>query len=138
MKPWLIAALVAAVTWGVQYAVTGARLRATPPLVSLAYYSWGGALAFTLLALLRGDDLRVPPAERAPLLVVVLLGVVANACIMVAIRGRNATQASLIEISYPLFVMLAAWVLYGETHLTPRVAAGAGLMLAGAALVNTT
>ena len=52
-----------------------------------------------------------------------------------AVRGRNATLASLIEISYPAFVALFAWLLFREWQINAGVLAGAALVLAGTTLI---
>jgi len=51
------------------------------------------------------------------------------------VRGRNATLASLIEISYPAFVAIFAWLLFREWQLNAGVLAGAALVFAGTALI---
>ena len=53
----------------------------------------------------------------------------------VSIGGKNATLASLIEISYPAFVALFAFLLYREVHFNASVLLGAALVFAGVALI---
>lgn len=50
-------------------------------------------------------------------LIVTVLFLVANALILVAIKSKNATVASLIEISYPIFVILFSYLFYKNIHL---------------------
>ena len=54
---------------------------------------------------------------------------------VVAVRGRNATLASLIEISYPVFVALFAWLLFREIHVNASVVVGGLLVFAGVCLI---
>jgi drug/metabolite transporter (DMT)-like permease len=51
------------------------------------------------------------------------------------VRGRNATLASLIEISYPAFVAVFAWLLFREWQLNAGVLLGALLVFAGCTLI---
>ena len=52
-----------------------------------------------------------------------------------AVRGRNATLASLIEISYPAFVAVFAWLLFREWQLNAGVLFGAVLVVTGSVLI---
>ena len=52
-----------------------------------------------------------------------------------AISDKNATLASLIEISYPVFVALFAWLLFRQVHLNASVLVGALLVFAGVAVI---
>lgn len=50
-------------------------------------------------------------------IIVTVLFLVANALILVAIKSKNATVASLIEISYPIFVVLFSYIFWKNIHL---------------------
>lgn len=52
-----------------------------------------------------------------------------------AIGGKNPTLTSLIEISYPLFVLLFTWLFFREVPLNIMAALGALLVLSGVALI---
>lgn len=137
--PWYVAALGAAMAWGVHY-----------PLIdhALKRLSWVSVFVLTLLPLLvvaplyhrqLAADFAVLRAldwsERAPILAIVLTSAAGAVLLLLSIAGKNATLAALIEISYPVFVVLFAWLLFGEYHLTPRVMLGAGLVFAGVLLI---
>jgi drug/metabolite transporter (DMT)-like permease len=66
---------------------------------------------------------------------VILVGCGSTLLIFAAIAAGTATQASIIEITYPVFVALFAALLYGEASLTPQLLGGGLLILAGVALV---
>jgi drug/metabolite transporter (DMT)-like permease len=137
--PWYVAALGAAMAWGVHY-----------PLVdhALKRLSWVSVFVLTLLPLLvvaplfhkqLAADFAVLRAldwsARAPILAIMLTSAAGAVLLFLSIAGKNATLAALIEISYPVFVVLFAWLLFGEYHLTPRVMLGAGLVFAGVLLI---
>ena len=52
-----------------------------------------------------------------------------------AISGKNATLASLIEMTYPVFVVLFAYLFYRQVHVTPSVMIGGFMILVGAGLI---
>jgi drug/metabolite transporter (DMT)-like permease len=55
--------------------------------------------------------------------------------IFFAIGAKNATVASLIEISYPLFVAFFAWLLFRESQLNWSVLIGGAMILGGVFVV---
>jgi drug/metabolite transporter (DMT)-like permease len=52
-----------------------------------------------------------------------------------AINEKNATLASLLEISYPLFIILFTAIFFRQVHLDPIGIVGAVLILFGCVLV---
>jgi drug/metabolite transporter (DMT)-like permease len=52
-----------------------------------------------------------------------------------AMGAKNPTLVSLIEISYPLFVVLFAWIFFREMQLNPRTLFGGLLVLFGVAVI---
>jgi hypothetical protein len=52
-----------------------------------------------------------------------------------AIQSKNATLSTLIEISYPIFIILLGWILFKQNHLTPSVLIGGGLIFTGIAVI---
>lgn len=137
--PWYLAALAAAVVWGVHY-----------PLVdhALKKLSLPGVLVLTTLPVvalvplfarpLRSDIGVLAAADwpsRLLLLTPALTSVAGAALLYAAIDTKNATLASLIEISYPAFVALFAWLLFRETHLTANALLGGALIMSGVVLI---
>jgi drug/metabolite transporter (DMT)-like permease len=55
--------------------------------------------------------------------------------VYLAITGKNATLASLIEMTYPLFVVIFAYVFYRQMHVTPSVFVVGLMILIGAGLI---
>ena len=49
--------------------------------------------------------------------------------------AKNPTLVSLIEISYPLFVVLFTWIFFREMQLNPVTCVGGLLVLAGVAVI---
>ena len=51
--------------------------------------------------------------------------------IALSIVSKNATIAGMIEISYPLFIALFAYLIFRESELNWGIAAGGALIMAG-------
>lgn len=138
---WIVYALLASAVWGLDYVLAEKFYRQhVSPLSLLALQSLIAALVFVPLALTRGlateirniGDLQVPRWQ----IPVVLLGFLAgNYLIACAIQAKNATLASLIEISYPLPIILFSLLFIGSTHVTPSVMVGGGLIVAGVVII---
>ena len=137
--PWYLYALGAAVVWGIHYPLVDYALKR----FSLATVLFLTALPILLLTPLLAGRLAADLAnmramslrELAPVLALCVTTVLGSALLFVSIAGKNATLASLIEITYPAFVALFAWLLFRDVQLTPTVAAGGLLILAGVSLI---
>lgn len=139
---WFFMALGAAILWGLGYAMTEKLLdlKMTPSFILLLT----GALSlpfYVSMSLLGGElksgfelfktDMKVFVLTIA----CVLCYVVANYLILYSIVGKNATLASLIEISYPIFTIFFVWLLFGKFDLNSYTIAGGALILAGVGLI---
>lgn len=135
---WVLLALGAAVLWGVSYAASGRVLqRGLDPVAFFFCYAVFTALVTGALLLVKGDIAEVPReirelgADRSWLLISLASAAVGGLLIYVAIGEKNATLASLIEISYPFFVALFAWLFFRETHFNVATILGGLLILGG-------
>jgi drug/metabolite transporter (DMT)-like permease len=137
--PWYVAALGAAVVWGIHYPLLDYALKRLSPVTALLLV----AVPFVLLvpffvSTLSRDATRfmaLSILERATIAVLPLTSLVGSYLLFVAIQSKNATLASLIEITYPLFVAFFAWMLFGHKPLSLPIAAGALLIFAGVFLI---
>ena len=137
--PWYLPAIAAAVVWGLHYPLIEHALRR----VSLTTVVLLTALPMAVVALafparLAADWRTVsglPAGERLLILAIALTSLAGTVLLYLAVRGRNATLASLIEISYPAFVALFAWALFRQWQLNAGVLAGAVLVFAGTVLI---
>lgn len=140
--PWYVWALAAALAWGIHY-----------PLVdnALKKLSLPGVLLLTALPILilvpffareLAQDAHLLRAsnwsQRLWLLAPALSSLAGSALLFSAIANKNATLASLIEVSYPAFVALFAWLLFRELHVTPSALLGGGLVIAGVVLIASS
>jgi drug/metabolite transporter (DMT)-like permease len=137
--PWYAAALGAALVWGVHYPLLDYALKRVSlvsllllnalPMVLLAPFFWRTLAAdYRTLTDLGWD-------QRALILIPALTNLLASMLLFMSIDSKNATLASLIEISYPVFVALFAYLLFREIHVNPHVALGGLLVFAGVGLI---
>lgn len=137
--PWYIPAIAAAVVWGLHYPLIEFALRR----VSLTTVVLLTALPMAVVALMFPSRLLVdarlfltlPLSERFMIGAIALTSLTGTVLLYLAVRGRNATLASLIEISYPAFVAAFAWLLFRQWQLNTGVLVGAGLVFAGTVLI---
>ena len=64
-----------------------------------------------------------------------LTSLLASALLFMSIESKNATLASLIEITYPVFVALFSFILFKHTHINPSVMLGGILVITGAGII---
>lgn len=137
--PWYIPAIAAALVWGLHYPLIEFALRR----ISLTTVVLLTALPMALVALAfparLANDWRQVMAlsngERLMIAAIALTSLAGTVLLYLAVRGRNATLASLIEISYPAFVAIFAWLLFREWQLNAGVLLGSSLVFAGTALI---
>jgi drug/metabolite transporter (DMT)-like permease len=137
--PWYVPAIAAAVVWGLHYPLIEHALKR----VSLTTVVLLTAAPMALVALAfparLAEDWRaiaaLPTGERLLIAAIALTSLAGTVLLYLAVRGRNATLASLIEISYPAFVAIFAWLLFREWQLNAGVLFGAGLVFAGTAII---
>ena len=139
---WFIYALGAAVLWGLQYATIEQLLKTIPsPLLTLSYTV---ALALTNLGVfawfrfeLDLEQFRNYWTAKNLLLfgLVVLVGCASTFLIFAAIAQGNATKASIIEITYPLFVAMLSLLLYQEHALNRQTLIGGLVIFSGVIIV---
>lgn len=139
---WFLYALSAAIIWGISYAASGKVLeRGMSPLVFFTLYAAVGLLMGVAALSATGRLASVPAEIRAVggdwtwLAVAVITSGVGALLIYMAIGEKNATLASLIEISYPVFVAFFAWLFFRETQFNLATVLGGAMIIGGVAVV---
>jgi drug/metabolite transporter (DMT)-like permease len=137
--PWYVPAIAAAVVWGLHYPLIEHALRrvSLPTVVLLSALPMAlVALAFPARLAADWRALAVlPVGERWLIGLIAVTSLAGTVLLYLAVRGRNATLASLIEISYPAFVAVFAWLLFREWQLNTGVLLGAVLVATGSVLI---
>jgi len=137
--PWYVTAIGAALVWGIHYPLIDHALKklslfsvllltVLPLLLVLPFFSQDIAHDWKTFQTLPGYD-------KLAILCIGLTSVLASVLLFLSIGNKNATLASLIEITYPAFVVLFAFVLFRQMHLNASIAVGGLMIMAGAALI---
>lgn len=137
--PWYVAALGAAVVWGVHYPLVDNALRKLS-LISVLFLT---AVPLLLVApffykslVTDFETLRdLGWAGSAPILALALTSLVGSVLLFMSIDSKNATLASVIEISYPLFVGVFAYVLFRHMHVNASIVFGGLLVFVGVVII---
>ena len=137
--PWYIAALGAALVWGMHYPLIDFAMKRISVYSVLLLSVLPVFLVMPLFMRQLGEDVvtvvQLPVAERLLVLVVGITSTLGAMFVYLAIDSKNATLASLIEISYPIFVVLFAWLFFRQSHLNASVIIGGLMVLVGAGIV---
>ena len=139
---WILYSLAASVLWALTYVLNDQIFRKISIATTLSVAMFFGFLATLALALVTKSaqaDFRVLTASRETallLLAATTTFVIADILGAMAIQSKNASLMSLIEISYPVFISLFAWLLFRESQLTVASAIGGAFILVGVAIVS--
>ena len=138
---WLVFAGLASMFWGMSYAISEQIYRHVSIYTVMAIDCFILAVGFFLGGILTGvigTDLHVistSPKVLWLLVAGVIVFGIAELCIALSITTKSATLAGLIEISYPLFIALFAYLFFKESNVNWGIAAGGLLIFCGVATV---
>jgi drug/metabolite transporter (DMT)-like permease len=137
---WWIYALISAACWGAQYVLMESLFRKVDFAAAFSFLSlMNGILVSAIFWVLYPRQNWAKLWENWPtiwmMILYLLFGTGAYLFNALAINEKNATMASLLEISYPLFIILFTLIFLRELHLNAAGLAGAVLILAGCVLV---
>lgn len=137
--PWYVTAIGAALVWGIHYPLVDHALKKISLISVLLLTAVPVILAAPLFHRTLAADYAVWAAldvgPRARVLALALTSLLGSVLLFLSIAGKNATLASLIEISYPVFVAIFAWLLFREIHVNPSVIIGGLLVFAGVVMI---
>jgi drug/metabolite transporter (DMT)-like permease len=140
---WMVYALAAAALWGLEYALLGRLFSGRlSPLTILALQMAVGAIFIAPLAIATGVFKRdaaliVSDPEMLRLTIVsALVFTLGSYMIATSISEGNALIAGLVEISYPLFIVVFLIIFGWNEPIRPLTMAGGILIFVGAAIVQ--
>lgn len=135
----IIFAIGSAMAWGIVYAIDQKILLELSPVALLFLYSLASAVMLAPFVFLeRGIWTSVVTLSRDTALFVglsLILSLIANVLILYAIQSLGAATASVLEITYPVFVVLTTLILFG-TFPSVYVLLGGFIILIGAMVVT--
>ncbi|MDH5472868.1 MAG: DMT family transporter [Gammaproteobacteria bacterium] len=137
--PWYITALGAALIWGLHYPLIDHALKK----ISLFSVLLITVIPVLLIAPLFSDTLlhdyetfkALETTQKLTISAIGLTSLLASILLFMSIGSKNATLASLIEITYPVFVALFSFILFKHLHINASVITGGILVMAGAGII---
>lgn len=140
---WFFYSLTASILWGVGYVLAEKILKQTvisPAFLMLTATAVTLPLYAALCVYLGEFKTGMAATFSSPLVfwLVVLHALTiigGNFLILTSVVEKNATLVTMIEITYPLFVALFAYLILKEVQLTWATAAGAALIFSGVAVI---
>ena len=137
--PWYVTALAAALIWGIHYPLVDFALKRIS-VFSVLLLTVVPVLLLTPLFLRDVvQDLNsvrsLPVTEQGTIAAIALTSLLGAVLLYLSIAGKNATLASLIEITYPVFVVFFSYILFRQLHLNASVIVGGLMVIMGAGLI---
>lgn len=139
---WFIYALSAAVMWGLGYVISEKLLRIgmTPAFMMVISNLLMLPFLIAITAYLDAGkgQLQLFLSSKEMIALTLFMGMLiigGNLLILTSINEKNATLASLIEITYPIFTCFFAWIFLKETQISWAQAAGGLLIFSGVCLI---
>jgi drug/metabolite transporter (DMT)-like permease len=138
---WLLFAVGASVFWGITYVINEQVYKHISVLSSIAITLAASGLFVGLVALATGTfgkdiaTLSASPKVLWLLIAGIAVLTIAELLIGFSIVGKNATIAGLIEISYPLFIVLFSYLLFKESNLSVATVVGGAFVFIGVGVI---
>ncbi len=137
---WVGLALLAAVMWGLQYALWGQALKAVSPVVGMWWYCLFSMVLYTAFVAVKGIDLQANMlAVNWPLvgllIVIAVLGFAGNVTMLSGFKMANPTVVTMITASAPLFSAAFAYLFFRNVDVNWVTVGGFALILAGVGVV---
>ncbi len=137
--PWYVTAIGAALVWGIHYPLVDHALKKISPISVLLLTALPVFLVAPFFYRTLAADYAVwsgmAAGAKAAVLALALTSLTGSLLLFLSIAGKNATLASLIEISYPVFVAGFAFVLFREVQINSSAIVGGLLVFAGVATI---
>jgi drug/metabolite transporter (DMT)-like permease len=134
---WIIFALGASLMRGLTYVIGEQVYRKISVVTSLAITTLVTGVVMLLIAyggnFLKKDLNTITSSNRLLYLIIaeVVIFIIAELLIAFSITAKSATLAGLIEISYPIFIALFAYLLFKENQLSASTAVGGAFIFIG-------
>lgn len=139
---WFIFALLTAVFWGFGYVMSEHIIKNLLPTSFFMFFQGlVGIIVYGLVCFLQGNFktgftvLAGNPKITLLVVFVSLIMVTAWFLVLMAIQMKNATLVNIVEITYPFFTFLFAWLIFRDIQMSWIQAMGGLLMFMGATLI---
>lgn len=137
--PWYMYAIGAALVWGVHYNLLSKAMTTISPITAYWLPTTIMLLGMPLFYKTLWSDfqatLKADLAVQVSVSVIAFTSFLATVLLYKAIQSHNPVHASLIEITFPLFVAICSILLFKENHLDVPTVIGGLLILSGAGVI---
>lgn len=137
--PWYIFAFSAAFIWGIHYNLLSRAMTVMSPTTAywlptiiciLGLPWWWSSLKTDFKAVMAAD-----PTIQLSVGIIMFTSLAATTMLYKAIQLHNPVHVGLIEITYPIFVTIFAFILFQQNHFNWGTLVGGALMIMGAGVV---
>ncbi len=134
---WILFALGASLLWGLTYVLNEQIYRKISVIGALTITALASFIVMLIVSyssgILKRDWATITTSRSLTYLIIaeVITFILAELLIGFSITAKSATLAGLIEISYPIFIALFAYILYRENQLNLPTIIGGALIFAG-------
>ena len=139
---WFFAALACAILWGLSYTLTQKVLDSGVPVSIVMVFTGTVFLILSIILSFSMGELKAGLIEIARnkhnlilLITTSIIYVAGSYLIYFAIHEKNATLASLIEISYPFFVCLFSYIIFKDIQINFWTAIGGIMIFFGVCMI---
>ncbi len=130
---WIWVSMFAAICWGLSYVSVEHVLKTSDKFSYLFFISFSNCLIYLSLALYNGKLHTLQPllGNFKWLILIIAASVIGNFLTISAVQLKSATHAAAIEISYPIWCALFAYLLFGHFPITWKSAIGLIFIVVG-------
>ena len=138
---WIILSLTAAALWGLDYALTEKALTRVSIPTLMILHLVATIIVVIVYSIIKGgilNDFNTIINDRKLMLIIltaIVSSAIAGILIYASIVAKNAALAGLVEISYPIFIIIFSYLIFGQSHLTKSVIIGGIMIFAGVATI---
>lgn len=140
--PWYIYSISAALSWGFLYVLMEILIRRGINPISVVFvfvpvYTISMIITmFTNNRILKDYKTIIDSNQLLVIILVIsFLDLFANWCILTATKLKSASMTSMIEITYPFFILIFSIFLFKEFHFKWEYLLGLGLITTGSLLI---
>lgn len=138
---WIVLAISAAILWGMNYSIAEKVLASISPITLLALEMALGALVFLTIGYFTSFKQDIHTLANHPSILWLTLAnvvtlIAASFFINTSILYKNGTVAGIIEIIYPIFIILFTWLFFNENHVNTGVIIGGIFIFIGVIIVS--
>ena len=134
---WIAFALMAAVLWGISYVLYERLVKDIAPASIMLFTIIGAFFFYVSLTMASGSLIRdfniIKNSGQSIKLIISIVAVnaMANLLGLYSMKAKSATAMGMIEISYPLFTALFAYLLFKQNQLSSGLLLGGLLIMSG-------